>query len=188
MAIKVKLNEPDKITVSLTEKSKAEEVIELKARKSLSGDILIYDHSEIDIVVMPDKKKILTFAKEYFGDSVYEAQDRLFNFLRKRGVIQYDSIAGGNIYSSMEASLQESEEYNSVQHALLAIARFIDVEKPHMEFEEAFEEQEEDRLNSPAPGEYTEYDPERHSEKKGSINPGHFPYGIQHAAVYRMEE
>jgi hypothetical protein len=88
----------------------------------------------------------------------------------------------------MEAKLQESEEYNSVQHALLAIARFIDDERPLMEFEKAFDEQEEERLDSPAPGEFTELDPERQSEKKGSIHPGHFPYGLQHAAVYRLEE
>jgi len=188
MAIKVKISEPDKITVSLTEKNKAEETVELKARKSLAGDILIFDHNDIDIVVMPGKKKILTFAKEYFGDDVYEAQNRFFNFLRKRGVIQYESIAGGSIYYSMQAELQESKEYNVVQHALLAIARFVSDERPLMEFEKAFEEQEEERLNEPPPGEHTELDLERHAEKKGSIQPGHFPYGIQHSAVYRLEE
>ena len=188
MAIKVKLNEPDKITVSLSEKTASEETVELKARKSLAGDILIYDHSDIDIVVMPQKKKILTFAKEYFGDDVYEAQNRFFSFLRKRGVIQYDSIVGGSIYFSMEGTLQESREYNVVQHALLAISRFIEDERPLMEFEKAFEEQEEERLNSPPPGEHTELDLERHAEKKGSIQPGYFPYGIHNAAVYRLEE
>jgi len=188
MAIKVKIKEPDKIIVSLSEKNKYDETIELKARKSLAGDILIYDHNEIDIVVMPKENKILTFAKEYHGDEVYEAQNRFFNFLRKRGVIQYDSIAGGSIYYSIEALMQESKEYNSIQHTLLAIARFIEKEKPLMEFEKAFEEQEEDRLDTPAPGEYTEFDPERHADKKGSIRPGHYPYGIQNAAVYRLEE
>ena len=58
-----------------------------------------------------------------------------------------------------------------------------------MDFERAFSQQEEDRLNQPPPGEYTEFDPEKyHSEKKGSINPGHQPYGISTAAVYRLEE
>jgi hypothetical protein len=188
MAIKVKINEPDQITVKLSEKEEPDETVSLKARKSLSGDIMIYDHNEMDIVIMPKKKKILTFAKEYYGDDVYEAQNRLFNFLRKRGVIQYDSIAGGNIYYSMQATLQESEEYNTVQHALLAVSRFLILEKPQMEFDKAFEEQEEERLNEPPPGEYTELDLDRHEERKGSINPGHFPYGLQNAAVYRMEE
>lgn len=189
MAIDIKIGqkeEPIKVTIK---QETIEETVALKVRKSLAGDIMIYDHDDIDIVIIPKKKKILTFAKEYYGDQVYEAQNRLFSFLRKRGVIDYSSIQGGNIFSSMEAKIQESAEYNEVQHTLLAISRFIEKERPLMDFEKAFDQQEEDRLNSPPPGEYTEWDPNRyHSEKKGSINPGHMPYGISTAAVYRLEE
>ena len=189
MAIKVTLSEPDAITVTLKNKETIDETVELKARKSLNGDIMIYDHNEIDIVIMPEKQKILTFAKEFYGDQVYEAQNRLFNFLRKRGIIEYDSITGGNIYYSMEASIQESEQYNTTQHALLAVSRFLEKERPLMAFEKSFEEQEEARLNEPPPGEFTEYDPERfHGERRGSMNTAHFPYGIQTAAIYRLEE
>ena len=189
MSIKVTLSEPDKITVTLKSKKTIDETVELKARRSLNGDIMIYDHNEIDIVVMTEKKKILTFAKEYYGDQVYEAQNRLFNFLRKRGIIDYDSIAGGNIFYSMEANIQESDQYNVTQHALLGISRFLEQERPLMEFDKAFDEEEERRLNEPPPGEFTDYDPEKyHSERKGSMNPAHFPYGIQTAAIYRLEE
>jgi hypothetical protein len=59
---------------------------------------------------------------------------------------------GGNIFSSMEANIQESKEYNEVQHTLLAVSRFMDKERPLLEFEKAFDEQEEDRLNEPASG------------------------------------
>ena len=189
MTIKIKLGDVDppiKITIK---KSPVEETIQLKARRSLGGDIMIYDHDDIDIVIMPDNKKVLTFAIQYCGDHVYEGQNRFFAFLRKRGVIDYDSIQGGTIFSSMEAKIQESKEYNQVQHTLLAVSRFIEEERPLMEFEKHFDEQEEDRLNEPAPGEYTDWDPDKyHGEKKGSIQPGHMPYGLQSAAVYRLEE
>jgi hypothetical protein len=189
MSINIKLGAKEPPIKIIIKQNKIEETIELKARKSLAGDILIYDHDDIDIVIMPSKNKILTFAKEYYGDHVYEAQNRLFTFLRKRGVIDYNSIQGGNIFNSMEAKIQESKMYNGVQHSLLAISRFIEKERPLMDFERAFDKQEEDRLNEPPPGEYTEFDPEQyHSEKKGSINPGHMPYGLQTAAVYRLEE
>tara|TARA_R100001463_G_scaffold89276_1_gene144010 strand:- start:4 stop:573 length:570 start_codon:yes stop_codon:yes gene_type:complete len=189
MTIKIKLGDNDPPIKIKIKESPAEETIQLNARKSLGGDIMIYDHDDIDIVVIPSKKKILTFAKEYYGDHVYEAQNRFFNFLRKRGVINYDSIQGGTIFSSMQARIQESKEYNGVQHTLLAISRFIEKERPLMEFEKHFDRGEEARLNEPPPGEYTEWDPkEYHSEKKGSIHPGHFPYGLQSAAVYRLEE
>lgn len=190
MSIKIKINSerPEPIKV-IIKPNKVEETIELKARKSLGGDILIYDHDDIDIVIMPTKKKILTFAKEYYGEHVSEAQNRFFKFLMKRGVIDYDSVQGGNVFSSMEAKIQESKEYNEVQHTLLAISRFMSDERPLMEFEKAFDDQEEARLNQPPPGEHTEWDPEKyHSEKKGSINRGQMPFGMSTAAVYRLEE
>lgn len=190
MAINIKISQekPEPIKV-IVRPNKVEETIQLKARKSLGGDIMIYDHDDIDIVIMPNKKKILTFAKEYYGDHVFEAQNRFFKFLMKRGVIDYDSVQGGNVFSSMEAKIQESKEYNEVQHTLLAISRFMDNERPLMEFEKAFDDQEEARLNEPPPGEYTEWDPDKyHAEKKGSINRGQMPFGMSTAAVYRLEE
>jgi len=178
--------DPIKVTVKV---NKVEETIQLQARKSLAGDIMIYDHDDIDIVIMPSKRKILTFAKEYYGDHVYEAQNRLFKFLMRRGVIDYESVQGGNIFNSMEAKIQESKQYNEIQHTLLAVSRFMDEERPLMRFEKAFDEEEEDRLNDPPPGEYTEWDPSKyHAEKKGSINRGQMPFGMSTAAVYRLEE
>lgn len=189
MAIDIKIGEKaPKIKVTIKEKT-IDETIQLKARKSLNGDIMIYDHNDIDIVIVPKTRKVLTFAKEYYGENVYEAQNRFFRFLRKRGIIDYGSVQGGNIFSSMEAKIQESSEYNEVQHTLLAVSRFLEKERPLMEFDKAFEQEEENRLNEPAPGEFTEWDPAKyHSEKKGSIQPGQFPYGLQSAAIYRLEE
>jgi hypothetical protein len=37
--------------------------IELDARRALDGSIMIYEHEDLDIVIMPDKNKIMAFSK-----------------------------------------------------------------------------------------------------------------------------
>ena len=56
---------------------------------------------------MLEKKKILTLPKELITDQVYGAQNRLFSYLRKKGIINFDSIQGGNVYGSMEGLMLE---------------------------------------------------------------------------------
>ena len=190
MAITVKVGNQQKTQEALPEQEKPKSsavTIKLNARRSLDGNVMIFDHKDIDIVLMPSKNKIVAFAKQVFGDEVYNAQDRLFGFLRKKGVIEYDSIQGGNIYSSMEAKICESKDYNSTQVALFTISKFIEKERPYFEFEKAFDAEEERRLADPGPEDSTEYDPERyHHTDKGSIRPGIKPFGI--ANIYRLEE
>ena len=189
MAIKIKVGkqqEQDKLPEQEQPK-KTTTTIKLNARRTLDGNVIIFDHRDIDIVLMPEKRKIVAFAKQVFGDEVYNAQDRLFAFLRKKGVIEFDSIQGGNIYSSMEAKIAESKDYNSTQVALFTINKFMEKERPYFEFEKAFDAEEERRLAEPGPEDSTEYDPERyHSTDKGSIRPGIRPFGI--ANIYRLEE
>ncbi len=56
----------------------------MNARKNLNGDIMIFDHNNIDIVILPEKKKVVAFAKDLVSDEVYGAQNRLFDHLRKK--------------------------------------------------------------------------------------------------------
>ena len=83
--------------------------IELDIRRTLDGDIMIFDHADIDIVVMKEKQKIVSFPKDMMSEVVYGAQDRLFKFLRRKGLIKIDSIIGGSIYGSLEADLLSSD-------------------------------------------------------------------------------
>ena len=53
-------------------------VLELDIRKSVAGDLMIFDHGDIDIVLSPSKNKIVVFPKETMNDLVYGAQNRLF--------------------------------------------------------------------------------------------------------------
>ena len=45
----------------------------LKARRTLDGKILIPDHPDLDIVVIPDKNKIVAFPKEEMDDEGEQA-------------------------------------------------------------------------------------------------------------------
>ena len=55
--------------------------IQLKARRTLDGNIIILDHEDIDVVFLPEKNKCVTFPKESMSDKVYSAQDRMFKYL-----------------------------------------------------------------------------------------------------------
>lgn len=144
-------------------------VFELSVRESLNGDIIIYDHKDIDIVLMQEKKKIVAFAKDMLTDSVYGAESRLFEFLRKKGIVAYDSIQGGNIYGSMEAKILDSKKYHSVKAALLNIAEWFKEEKPLTASLEAHDDMMDDALLNPDDEHATELGEVPHEEEKGSI-------------------
>ena len=156
--------------------------LDLNIRKTLDGNLMILDHKDIDIVVFPKKSKVIAFAKEIMGDHVYDSQDRFFRFMTNKGVIDRDSIQGGNIYSSMEATIPSSEQYNMVENVVLTIGKFIEEERPYYEYERALEDEMEKRLSEPTPEESTEFDPNRHAEKKGSLSRAR----VGLTAVYRM--
>ena len=101
------------------EKSPVVTSIDLKIRRSLNGDYYISDHADIDIIIMKDKKKILAIAKDMMSELVYGAQDRLFDFMLKKGIVVPESIQGGSIYGSMEGALHSSEEYDAVKMAII---------------------------------------------------------------------
>ena len=194
MAINIKVyknkKQPDslRIKVGAQEKPKMREILNLKARRNLRGDVMIFDHDDIDIVLTKDKR-IITFAKDMFGEAIYETQSRLFKFLFDRGIIEYKSVQGGHFYASVEAKILESKDYKPIPHALYSIAKFIEKERPQIEFERSFEREQEQRLAEPLPDETTEFDPAKyHDDKKGSIQPGHQPYGISASTIYRVEE
>ena len=156
--------------------------LDLNIRKTLDGNLMILDHKDIDIVVFPKKNKVIVFAKEIMGDHVYDSQDRFFKFLTKKGVIDRESIQGGNIYSSMEAAIPTSEQYNMVENVVMTIGKFIEEERPYYEYERALEDEMEQRLAEPSPEESTEFDPNRHQDKKGSMSRAR----VGLTAVYRM--
>jgi len=157
------------VGIKITQSNVQDYVFELTARESLNGDLLIYDHKDIDIVLMQEKKKIVAFAKDMLTDNVYGAESRLFEYLRKHGVVAYDSIQGGNIYGSMEAQILESKKYDSVKSALVQIAEWFKEEKPMMDFADSHDDEMENALLDPDDEHATELGEVPHEEEKGSI-------------------
>jgi hypothetical protein len=155
------------VGIKITQNSLKDYVFELTARETLNGDLMIYDHKDIDIVLMQEKKKIIAFAKDMLTDNVYGAESRLFEYLRKHGIIAYDSIQGGNIYGSMEASILESKD--SLSSALIQIAEWFKSEKPMMDFLDSHDEDMDDALLNPDDEHATELGEVPHEEEKGSI-------------------
>lgn len=159
--------------------------IQLNVRKSLGGDLMIFDHEDIDIAILPADNKIVAFPKDNFSDEVYSAQERLFKYLGKRGIIDMNSIQGGSVFMSMEAFMPQTEEHNLVQMALLNLYKFVEDERPNFLTRKAYEEEEERRLTEPGPEDSTEFDPEKyHDTQKGSIRAAMRPYGI--GSIYRI--
>ena len=180
MAINIYIKDPEK------EERHFQASVQLQARKTLDGNLMILDHADMTIVLMPSASKIVTFPKGNDTDIVYGAQDRLFKFLERKGVVIPDSIKSGNVYGSLEALFPAESNYaNTFQVALHMISKFIDQERPYMQAVDAYEKMDDERLLDPEADETTELGKVPHEERKGTMVPsfpGYF-YGL--GGVYR---
>lgn len=157
--------EEDGVKVEVVEKDRIE--AKLKLRSAINGDLMILDHKDIDIVIKQGEKKIVAFAKETLSDLVYGAESRLLEYLRRNGLIEIDSIQGGNIYGSLEGKLQEGKK--TVEVTLMKISEWMESEEPMMDGRTGYDDMQDDHLLSPD-GEFsTELGEVPHEEEKGSI-------------------
>ena len=170
--------------INITIKQKKLVEVALNVKKSLDGNLMIFDHKDIDIVIVTEGKKIVTFPKNEYSKHVYPSQDKLFNHLRREGVIKYDSIKGGNIFMSMEATIVESEEVNSIDATLYYISKFMNEEKEIFAYEDQIQDEEEEYLKQPTPEDSTELGKVPQEPRKGSLVPGVNTYGLP--AQYNM--
>ncbi len=158
--------------------------LEMDIRKSMSGDLMIFDHGDIDIVLSPSSNKILAFPKETMSDLVYGAQNRLFAHLRKKGLIIPESIQGGSFYGVIEGELQKSfkQDLDTAKMALINISKFIDEERPYFESTEAIISMSDDELIHPDKEYSTELGEVPQSTEQGSIRPGFIrdPYSLSY--------
>ena len=143
---------------------------DLNVREALNGDFLIFDHNDIDIVVLKQQKKIVAFAKDLMTEVVYGAEARLFDHLRKKGIIVYDSIQGGNIYGSMEGSIIDSKEHDIYEASIIMIAEWIGKEKPMMDDAREYDDMLNDHFADPDNDETTELGEVPQEAEKGSMH------------------
>jgi len=158
--------------------------LEMNIRKSLAGDLMIFDHGDIDIVLSPSTNKILAFPKETLSDLVYGAQNRLFAHLRKRGIVVAESIQAGSYFGSFEAEMQKpfDKDLMAAKYALVNISSFIDEERPYFESTEAIISMSDDEIIHPDKEDSTELGEVPQSTEKGSIRPGYIrdPYSLNY--------
>ena len=156
--------------------------IEMVARRALNGDIMIFEHDLIDIVVSPSKKKVVAFPKERLERETYPVQDRFFNFLAKKGVLDRSNVQGGNIFSSMESELFEStiEGVDAVQSALFATSLFLEEEMPDIMARRHLQHDLMTYHLDPSEEDSTELGEIPQKDKKGSLDSRVRPYGYQY--------
>jgi len=171
---------PEKILIKVEEPPKV--TIKLNLRKALNGDYMIYDHPLYDIVIMPKKNKIVTFVKREAQLDPYISQDKFFDHLNIKGMIVGDTVQGGNIFGSLEATYPINDKVDTIQALLLVIYQFLQTEAPDIKSIVDYEEDLEDYLTAPDAEDSTELGEVPHAEKKGSIDPSSRPYGL----IYRI--
>ena len=170
--IKLNINppeEPNLIRIEIVDPNVDKLIFNIQARKALNGDIMIFDHKDIDIVVMDAQKKVVAFAKDLMSEVVYGAESRLMEHLRRTGVIEYDSIQGGNVYGSLEGKIHESKDLDAIKMSLYQISQWVDSERPAMEALEAHDDMFDDIFTTPDVENSTDLGEIPQGEEKGSI-------------------
>lgn len=176
--------------MTITVDIKKDPVVYLNAKRSLDGNIMIFDHEDIDIILMMEKKKCLTLPKESMDDKVYYAQDKMFRHLSKKGVIDYSTVRGGNIYGSMEADILNSRlpEVDEIQATLFSLYEFIQNEKPYFVQSNDIDMNKLDHYLRPDDEYATDLGEIPHDDRKGSLDSRVRPYGFRYNYSLLREE
>ena len=155
-------------------------MVRLDIRRTLDDNLIISDHPDIDIVIMPSKSKILAMAKKLNSGVVYGAQNRLFEFLQSRGVVDPASVQGGSVYASLEAQIPQAPDLPTIKIAVLNVAKWLEKEAPSIEFQDEYEQEVVDDYTDPDNQYSTELGEVPQAATKGSIRPSltRGPYGL----------
>lgn len=163
---------PKPITIEV---DKPDAIVNLKARKNIAGEVLIYDHPDMDIVVSPKENKVFALAKKDFSDHVYATQSRLFDYLSKHGVVDQSKIRSGNVFGSLEAPIlmaeeAQKEDVDPLQIAIYSVAKFLHEEAPHVRGYKEYEDDFDKELTDPPEDETTELGQVPHEPRQGTNN------------------
>ena len=153
--------------------------VELNARKALDGSLLIMDHTKIDIAVMPEQMKVVTFPKTTATEDVYDYQNRLLELLADKGILDRGSIQGGNVFRSLEGEIFTNEEVNSLEAAVFVISEFLVHEAATERVADDYEKELENMYTHPDDRDSTEYGEVPQYAEKGSMRPGYYYYPLR---------
>jgi len=186
MPIKLTLKDKEKITITLKDKEEKKPpsppspseknlpiTMKLDIRKAVDGSLMIFDHPDIDIVVVPSTSKVVTLPKGGYTDEVYAAQDKLFKHLLRAGLITPGTVEGGNVHGAMGAMIlpPTNAKFPVADLVVLSIGKFIEKEKPDYLFAQAYEKEVEEMYIDPTEEDSTPLGKVPQAIKKGSIQP-----------------
>jgi len=169
--------------LKLVVKEKNVKKVSLAIRKTLDGNLIVQDHHTINIIVLPEKGKILAFPKGEFTQDCYTDQDQLFQYLISSGVVTPDSVIGGNIYGSLEGTfnIEKTGEEEPLEVVILNISNFLNKDKQEYSVRKKFIDDLEKDLLQPEEEESTELGEIPQEKFKGSIP----KYGFPTRGIYR---
>lgn len=169
----IKIVDMDKVVATFT----------LKAKKTLDGNIIIYDHKDIDVVIRPEVKKVVTYKKDGVnGEVAYGAADRMFKYLFEKGVIDVSQVQGGSTLDSFEVPIPDTNSQIPIKLIMLSLAKWVEKERPYFEYGEEYEDLVNNRVTEPDTEESTELGEVPQDKQKGSIVPGYYrsPYWMSY--------
>ena len=165
------------VTGTITVSRKKQKVtLELEARRTIDGNIMIFDHRDMDIVVMVgENRRVVAFPKKALTEEVYRSQSRLFEYLYRFGLVELSFVRGGNVHGALEAPLLESTEIDTsnVDLAIYNIHGFLKQEKPYEDFMTDYEDLVNDEYVEPDDQDSTALGEVPQASEKGSIRPGY---------------
>jgi len=147
--------------------------MKLDIRKAVDGSLMIFDHPDVDIVVVPATSKVVAFPKKEYSDDVYATQDRMFKYLLKAGVITPGTVEGGNVHGALGAIIlpPTNPDFPVADLVVLSIGKFIEKEKPDYLFADAYEQEVDDMYIEPTDEDSTPLGKVPQAVKKGTIQP-----------------
>lgn len=181
MPLQLKIKTNDDVVLKIKEKDS--KTIKLKIGKTLDGNLIVQDHHLLDVIVMPEKGKILAIPKSEYNSEVYDDQDQLFQHLLGAGIITPDSITGGNIYGSLQAKyeLSKKNEEEPLDVVLFGIFNFLNKERQVYSVRKQYIDDLERELLAPDEESSTELGEIPQERFKGSIP----KYGFPTRGIYR---
>lgn len=144
--------------------------VSLNMRRGLDGRLMVHEHDHVDIVYLPDKSKVVAFAKQDYSEIIYETQNRLFNFLVRKGICLPETVRGSNVYGALEAKIMTSKSDIPIEHLLMMnIEKWLESEKPALEMDRQYTERFTTMLTDPDSEDSTELGEVPQEEEKGNI-------------------
>ena len=157
------------ISIDIVNPNEKKHEFSVNMREAINGDLMFMEHKDIDIILMKEKKKIVAFPKDLMSEVVYGAESRLMEHLRRKGVIQFDSIQGGNVYGSLEGKILESQERDEISLTVYELSEWLKSEIGSTARKESYSQKIKNMELYPNEEDATELGEVPHAEEKGSI-------------------